>query len=261
MNVLPILFKYGKLLFRRGVISAPVQIHEGKEIKNFFENSKIASLEKKLYSIYRGVCFEKDRALFKKNHLRYDITVILPEFVGEEFNRTIGHFHKKPVPEIYEVLKGKALFLFQNKKADKIYLIKAVVGQKIIVPLGFGHITINFGEKHLIVANIFNDNIKSDYSCFEKHHGPVYCVKKSKARFKNQKLLNKNAIIKKNQNYKKISALKICEPNEINALNISFKNKKSIYESFIKNPKNFKFLTEPEKFKNILKPEKLYRPL
>ena len=75
-----------------------------------------------LYYMYRDLAKNKtDRRKIIENDLRYDITILAPVMLGKEFNKTVGHDH--PIvpgtdityPELYEVLKGEAIFLLQAK--------------------------------------------------------------------------------------------------------------------------------------------------
>ncbi len=256
---LPISFENGNLLLKDDVVSLQVQPRKIDEVRDFLEDKDVITDLRDIYLMYRDVHFKSDESLFRSNQLRYDITIIFPGLLGREFIKTIGHYHSiKPgteisYPEIYEVLDGTALFLFQEavkeNEIGNIYLVKAEVGQKVIIPPGFGHITINPDKKPLIIADIFVDNITSVYDFFKNHHGGAYYIIKSK--------ISEDIEIKKNQNYKRISDLKIAEPKEIPELNIVFH--KPLYSLFKDNPKNFEFLVNPEKFENILRPDKLFR--
>ena len=219
--------------------------------------------------MYRGVKLKKDAVAFKKSGLQYDITVINPGLIGNEFIKTIGHSHpNKPrakitYPEIYEVIKGDALFLFQEinpiGKHAKIYLIKAGPGKKAIVPPGFGHISINIGSEPLVLANIQATNFKSDYNFFKKHRGAGYYItnnKKIKENIRiNQLNPHKSAsfLLKKNPNYKNKFSLRIVKPKNLFGL------KMPLYKEFIKNPEEFDFLKNPEKYRKILATKNLFR--
>ena len=248
---LPISIKDGRLLLSKDTYSSPVQKRTLDETKRFLKDPASKTEIENLYLMYRGVKLKKDSLVFKKNSASYDITVINPGFLGEEFVKTIGHIHpnkprtKTTYPEIYEVIKGKALFLFQeinlSGKNVKLYLIKAGPGEKTIVPPGFGHISINIGNKPLVLSNIQSTNFKSDYSFFKKYRGAeVYAIKN-----------NKSFKIIKNPDYKNPISFKIVKPKKI------FKT--PLYQAFIKNPEKFDFLKNPEKYKNFLIPKNLFR--
>jgi glucose-6-phosphate isomerase len=271
MKHLKFSFKNDRITFGKNIASLPVTHRKIKKIKDFLKDKNSVFKRNSAYLMYRDVRFKDDEKLFRKSHLRYDITVIFPGLFGKEFAKTIGHCHKRKLkrdyPEIYEVLSGEALFLFQNvpdKKGDirKAYVIGAKRGQKVIVPPGFGHITINPGSKVLLLANIFADNVRSDYSFYKKHRGGIYYILNSKSQTTNSKqskTKKSKIIFEKNLDYKKVGKLEICAPREVPKFKISFE--KPLYNSFVENPKNFEFLTKPEKYKNILKPNKLFKLL
>jgi len=273
---LPISIKDGKLLLSKDICSLPVQKRTLGEAKWFLKNPNAKIKMKNLYLMYRGVRLKKDDLVFKNNNTNYDITVINSGFLGDEFVKTIGHCHpNKPrtkitYPEIYEVIKGKALFLFQEisplEKNAKIYLIKAGSGEKIIVPPGFGHISINIENEPLILSNIQAANFKSDYRFFKKYHGAAYYVIRNPQLTTDTKKNKKNIhinqlnpskselfLVERNPNYKKPTSLKFVKPRKV--LKIL---KIPLYQAFIKNPKEFEFLKNPEKYRKFLTPENLF---
>jgi len=127
--------------------------------------------ETDLYYMYRG--------LEKKDGLRYDITVIPAKVLGNEYNKTKGHFHVGHYQEVYTVLEGSAIYLMQkldeNGNIADAYAVKAEKGDSIIIPSNYGHVTINPDEeKNLKMSNWMCDVCKSDYSIFEKLQGACY---------------------------------------------------------------------------------------
>ena len=116
-----------------------------------------------LYYMYRELSMgKKDALLIKEHGLRYDITVIPPRMLGCEFVKTEGHYHplvpgtQITFPEIYEVLGGEVHYILQKPAGEGIedvILIKAGAGDKVIIPPGYGHLTINASNKILKMAN------------------------------------------------------------------------------------------------------------
>ena len=123
-----------------------------------------------IYYMYRG--------LEEKDSLRYDITVVPAIMIGKEFNKTKGHFHIGNMQETYTVLEGEAIYLMQKIKeqeVEDVYAVMAKKGDSIIIPPGYGHITINPSKTdELKMANWISCNCKSDYSFFEKMQGACY---------------------------------------------------------------------------------------
>lgn len=148
---------------------------------------KTANFE--IYYMYRGVK--------TKGELRYDITKIKAKMLGKEFPKTKGHEHLENFQEVYKVFKGKAIFLFQkyrNNKIEDVYAVRAKTGAVIIVPPYYGHITINPSKEELIIANWISKKCKNSYNLFEKRQGACYYYTKS-------------GWIK-NENYKKVPGLR-----------------------------------------------------
>jgi len=118
--------------------------------------------------------------LFGRIH--YDITRILPLDLCGEHNKTFGHMHPSsqsgtPWPEVYEVLSGEAHFLLQkssHSKVDEAVLLSAKKGDCLLIPPGYGHVTINPGKRELVLANLVSGDFESDYSTYAKHRGACF---------------------------------------------------------------------------------------
>jgi len=123
-----------------------------------------------LYYMYRGVK--------KKDGLRYDVTVIPPRLLGQEFVKTKGHSHTGAHNEIYIVLKGQGLYLLQKSAGDKIddvYAVKAKKGEIVVVPSYYSHITINPSKKETLKeANWVYETCQNVYDSFVKKQGAGY---------------------------------------------------------------------------------------
>lgn len=138
-----------------------------------------------LYYMYRDVGFESEKALWQPRSLRYDVTVILPGRVGAEFNKTAGHYHplvpgqSVAYPEVYEVVQGVAHYLLQRRKGeglevDDVILVEAKAGDKVVMPPGYGHITINAGDEVLVMTNLVDASFNSVYEPYRQAQGGAY---------------------------------------------------------------------------------------
>ena len=148
-----------------------------------------ADKNKELYYMYRG-CFKnkEHEKTAEKHKLRYDITILLPTTLGKEFNKTLGHYHPlikgktHSYPEMYEVLKGKALYLLQKQKPDTtneiedVYFVEAKEGDVVVIPPDYGHITINPSKEPLIMSNWTDSTFHSNYKPIEENHGGAFFV-------------------------------------------------------------------------------------
>src|SRR3990172_10817833 len=169
---LPIILD-GEIIKPKGEFELPVpNFRKLEEMKSVIMPGSELTGPEICYTMFRGVSRQEDKKIFEKYNLRYDITVILAGTIGKEFIKTVGHYHSKKegtdifYPEIYEVISGKAHYLFQRVEDDKVLdvkIIEANEGDKVIIPPGYGHITINPGVETLVEADIQSLSIRSNY--------------------------------------------------------------------------------------------------
>lgn len=122
-----------------------------------------------LYYMYRKVKEEND--------LNHNITITLAKSLGKEFNKTKGHVHIGNYGETYTVISGEAIFLMQktNKESvEDVYAVKAGIGESVVIPPLYGHVTINPSGVDLKTGDWSSKNCKSDYSLFENLRGACY---------------------------------------------------------------------------------------
>lgn len=123
-----------------------------------------------LYYMYRGIK--------ETGELRYDITVIPPRMLGQEFVKTKGHEHAGAYGEVYTVLEGQALYLLQKYaggKIEDVYAVKAKKGETVVIPPHYGHITINPSKKETLKeANWVCKTCKNVYDSFLEKQGACY---------------------------------------------------------------------------------------
>ena len=157
-----------------------------------------------LYYMYRG--------LKRKNGLRYDMTVIPPRFLGQEFAKTKGHEHLSNYGELYIILQGQGIYLmqkYQNKQIKDICAVKAKKGEVVIIPPYYGHTTINPSKKQTLkTANWLDERSGHVYDVISKKQGLCYYYTK-KGWIKNKK-------------YAKISKLRFKKPLKKIPQNLDF---------------------------------------
>ncbi len=136
-----------------------------------------------LYHMYRDVGRPADKARYAPHGLRYDITVLAPCKLGQEWNKTYGHYHPLApagdyYPEVYEVISGRAVYLLQHKgrdgRIDDVLVIPASPGDKVFMLPGYGHATINVGDEPLVMANWVAGAFSSEYGDYKERHGAAY---------------------------------------------------------------------------------------
>ena len=202
-----------------------------------------------LYYMYRDLSLSRNDALAMREHgLRYDITVIPPQMLGCEFVKTAGHYHPRvqgtdlTFPEIYEVLSGEAHYMVQKSNDDEIedvILIKAQEGDKVIIPPGYGHLTINTSNRVLKMANWVARDFESIYTPIKQKGGGAYFILK-------------NGIVK-NPGYDHVPEMRFCEPT--NLKEVGLQKKKEMY-GLVRDIKKLEFLTKPQENEWLF--EKIY---
>ncbi|MGB7789494.1 glucose-6-phosphate isomerase family protein [Methanoregula sp.] len=134
-----------------------------------------------LYFMYRDLAkSDADWRWLHVHHLRYDLTVIPSRDLCGEWVKTKGHYHPENkagvgYPEIYEVLEGEAHYILQSKDLTDVVMIPAKAGDVVIIPPGYGHISINPSpDKTLVMANLVSTAFESEYGEYESRHGAAY---------------------------------------------------------------------------------------
>jgi glucose-6-phosphate isomerase len=150
------------------------------EIRGVLADPGCPDIPPLLYLMYRACArTEEDTDWLLRHDLRFDITVIPPAVICGEYVKTKGHYH--PVspdgveyPELYEVRGGRGIYLLQTRDLTDIVAVEAKKGDIILVPPGYGHVTINPAGENLVMANIVSTRFSSDYGPYESKQGAAY---------------------------------------------------------------------------------------
>ncbi|MFH1461208.1 MAG: glucose-6-phosphate isomerase family protein [Patescibacteria group bacterium] len=201
----------------------------------------------KLYFMYRDLAKNKqDQTKIKKAGLRYDITIMPFLMLGREFNKTAGHDHplvpktNLTYPEIYQVLKGRAIFLIQDSQADAIldiYTVQAKENDKVIVPPNYEHLMINASGKELKTANWMAQTESNIYKPFRQKRGFGYYALVGP---------NGDIIWHKSPNYQDVPELKFLPANRL-LEKFKIEKDQDIY-TLAKDLKKLNFLKNPQKY-------------
>lgn len=201
-----------------------------------------ATDNKDLYYMYRDLSYSKrDHNIIKENDLRYDITIIPPSNLGDEYVKTAGHYHplvegtEYTYPEVYEVLSGVAHYLLQkaeNSTITDVVVVEANEGDKVIVPPNYGHVTINPSNKELKMANWVSNQFESIYEPYRECGGAIYF-----------NLTDGNLI--KNENYENPPEIRKLKPTNFSKLGLH-KNKE-MYK-IIRDPDKLNYLNSPQDY-------------
>ncbi|RJX26089.1 MAG: glucose-6-phosphate isomerase [Dethiobacter sp.] len=208
---------------------------------------------RELYFMFRDLHLPEHESLFRERGIRYDITVLVPGTIGQEYVKTAGHYHPfKPgttytYPEVYEVLYGEAHYLLQKPEnlskpgegVEEVIVVAAEPGDKVLIPSGFGHITINPGSDFLVMSNLVASNFDSIYEPLRAMGGAGYCQLSCPVD-------KQEPFFVANPCYPSCPPLHFSRPVELT----QFLLEKNIpqYQSFVEHPQTFTFLTHPENF-------------
>ncbi len=194
-----------------------------------------------LYFMYRDLAKSDDDWRWLHEHcVRYDITVIPPQTLCGEYVKTKGHYHTLnpvgvPYPEIYEVLAGTGHYLLQTRDADDVVMVVGSAGDKILIPPGYGHVTINPAGMDLVMANLVSKEFSSNYGPYVERQGAAYYEMEGGA-------------LVKNPRYPDAPPVRYCDPVEIPELGIE--KGIGLYD-LIGRPRSVAFLNHPEQFMEI----------
>jgi glucose-6-phosphate isomerase len=200
-------------------------------VKTLMSRPDLETLETlDMYFMYRNV--------LKKEGIRYDITMIPAVPVGDEAPKTHGHYHPKSedglaYPEVYQVLNGRAVFILQKKNHNgsvDVSIVSAKARDVVLIPSGYGHVTVNSGDETLVLGNLAYDLFEPMYHEFDENHGAAYYYLKD-----GNIVQNGSYIVEKNERV---------TPAELNA-KYGFACSDLLTE-FSENPQKFAFLQKPK---------------
>jgi glucose-6-phosphate isomerase len=214
------------------------KIRTYEEVKDVYLEKETGAQD--LYSMYRYFEKSQDSEIFKNAGTEYDLTVLRSGTIGPEFIKTAGHYHSYvsgtdlTYPEVYEVIDGQIEYLLQTRPdPDGNINAVIVVGDKVVVPPGYGHISINVGETPAISSNLQKRDLPktADYETYRVNNGgALYRGVNGWGNNHNFRIRSQKKVIPK-------------EKPEW-----GLEENKTLYNSFVTNPDKFKFLTEPQNF-------------
>lgn len=256
-----------KLEFGNEIGPVTPKIREFPFVKNYLKNPHSTYHRRDVYHIYRDIALSKDKDKIHRAGLEYDLTVIPPGKIGDEFVKTIGHYHpyKKETeirhPEVYEVVYGKAFFILQSASADllrlaDIYIVEATRGEKVVVPPGFGRVGINPMETVLVLANFQSLGNQGLYEPYEAHNGAAYYITESEHLVAGGKTVTEYEFVP-NLNYSSVPPMKRVRARELPKYDLL--SALPMYFTGMRNLETLDFLVNPENYLDELVPEKLFK--
>jgi len=238
-------------------------------VRKFSDLQKVAAdenlnlSEESAYLMYRNVRKKDDLSIINSAHLRFDLTIIPPANIGDEYIKTSGHYHPKKAgtevayPELYYVVSGQATYLNQKPKGARIedvILSRVKAGQAIITPPNYGHVTINELDQPIVMANWVCDDFKSVYGDYEEKRGGCYYLANNASAFQARPRPEGGKLIM-NDRYGGVPEVKEMksEPKILAEMaGIPVYN-------YIQNIEKLAFLSSPEEYTNDLAVENLFR--
>jgi glucose-6-phosphate isomerase, archaeal len=137
------------------------------------------------YEMINGVVAAEDVDRLAGLPVRYELTFFPALKIGQEYVKTLGHIHLPERvsgidhPEICEVLAGRAHFFFMRlnpdgKSAERAFYVELTTGQKIIIPPGYEHLTINPGPGPMLFSDVVARAVGGNYERMKAARGAVY---------------------------------------------------------------------------------------
>ncbi len=204
-----------------------------------------------LYYMYRDLAENKEDAQkIKAANLRFDILESTAIKLGNEYNKTAGHYHSMShdkdftYPEIYELIKGEAYYLIQKVESDKVvdvYAVRASGGDKVIMPSNYGHFTIFLADDSIRTSNWTPSDSLSDYGPIKQKHGAAYYALIDKE--------SKDGVCwVKNENYSYIPPLRFLKPT--NFEDIGLVKDVNMY-GLVNNLEKLDYLNNPQNYSEL----------
>jgi glucose-6-phosphate isomerase, archaeal len=137
------------------------------------------------YEMFNGVYARKDSPRLARLPVRYELTLFPALKIGPEYVKTLGHIHLPESrsgidhPEICEVVLGRAHFFFMKLDPDRAsaaeaFFIEVSAGQKIIIPPGYDHLTINPGPGPMLFSDVVALGVQGNYERIKAAGGAAY---------------------------------------------------------------------------------------
>ncbi len=210
-----------------------------------------------IYWMYRDCGLPENAALGEAHHLRYDLSAFRPVTLGPEFMKTSGHYHpvipgrRVAYPEVYEVLHGEALYIMQTVDdyaaspeeliVEDVIMVRVSAGQKIIMPPGYGHVTVNTLDEPLLMTNWVSNEFSSFYGSVENARGFAWYVVSDAG----------EPSYLENKSYAQgVPAVRWAEVQEVPDLGLVWDT--PMYQACVEAPENFRFLNAPEEYEDLI---------
>jgi len=227
-------------LWERASATRPQVRRLGELLPVLYDSESCRDLDLGLpaYKVYRDCCDEDAREILRKHGLRYDVTVMPPLLLGEEYVKTLGHHNSScgdagSYPEVFEVLEGEARFLTQQECAGEVVDVSLVVagkGEKVLISPGCGHVMINASHGRLVTGNMISRTCIQVYDPYlAKRGGAFYILTGGR--------------LARNPRYSRLPSVRVLRVETLSFLD----DDSGLVHGFLKDPDRFAFLNELRK--------------
>lgn len=235
----------GKLTFGEEVLCQKTAAKTFAGMKHLAYDEHEAPDDHVCYVFYQNIWRKADAPLFEKTKITNGITVLMPGLMGQECHKNSGHYHSveshcEPLPEIYEVLCGKAVFLLQQTHdfldeskplpVERFQAVFAGEGEKVFVPPYTAHCIVNVGDGPMAFGNMAVPSKTLYYEPIARMHGfGMYVLK-----------LDDQLIFVPNTRYAKLPLAEVGCAVERSDLGLTFD--KPLYTALMESPDTFAYL-------------------
>lgn len=193
-----------------------------------------------LYTIYMDICNQDELPALQRQGLLYGAVVYNKGNVGTERLRSQGHIHSEKAgtglrySEVYEFWTGHGFVYLQRECSPEVtraLLVPVGPGDKVVVPLGWVHLTVAAEDEFLSFGAWCARENKLEYSQLRALGGPAHFV------------LSDGSIVA-NRRYKSVPQIETVAPRDLPLLGVPYDE--PIYTAWQQDPARFDFLPQPE---------------
>jgi glucose-6-phosphate isomerase len=171
------------LAFGAGTTTAPVTVRHLDEVRPTLQDPAAAGPDH-LYTIYMDVKVPGVTDALAGRGLGYGAVVYNHGALGRELLRSQGHVHSVPATgvgysELYEFWHGRGLVYMQSSveaEVDEVIVVEAGPGDKVAIPPGWAHATINAGDEPMVFGAVYAPAAELLYEPLRKRQGTAHYV-------------------------------------------------------------------------------------
>jgi glucose-6-phosphate isomerase len=167
-----------------GITSAPVQVRRLDDVRALLRDPESEGPEH-LYTIYMDIRVPGVSEALRAHGLGYGAVVYNHGAIGREALRSQGHVHSTApqsgvaYSELYEFWHGRGLVYMQDRAAadvGDVIVVEAGPGDKVAIPPGWAHATVNVGEGPMAFGAVYALDAKLLYDPLRRWQGTAHYV-------------------------------------------------------------------------------------